>query len=379
MKELKLNKLFEKPISGEWGNEPNQNELGIEVIRTTNFSYDIRLKIGSEITYRVIEESKIESKKLNYGDIIIEKSGGSPTQPVGRVLFYDYTDSVPRICNNFTAILRPITGNNPKYLAYLLNFLYQQGAVLKHQNKTTGIINLKLNNYLKDISVIIPQLETQKNIVDVLDKAQGLIDARKEQIKLMDELIKSAFYEIFGNPVKNSKEFRQVPLGELCNLKAGKFIKAEDISDLNENNMYPCFGGNGLRGYVKEYTHDGYYPLIGRQGALCGNVQFAEGKFYATEHAIVTQPTVELDIIWLYIMLREMNLNRLATGAAQPGLNVSTLMPLEVIYPAISLQTEFANKFKEIEIQKAFMKKSLIDIENNYYGLMQKAFSGKLF
>lgn len=124
MKQIKLYKLFEKPISGEWGNEPNQDELGIEVIRTTNFSDDIRYKVNSEMTHRVIDDSKIESKRLVYGDIIIEKSGGSPKQPVGRVMFYDYLDSVPRLCNNFTAILRPVAGNEPKFLAYLLNFLY---------------------------------------------------------------------------------------------------------------------------------------------------------------------------------------------------------------------------------------------------------------
>ncbi|SYZ79835.1 restriction endonuclease subunit S [Trichococcus shcherbakoviae] len=264
---------------------------------------------------------------------------------------------------------------NNRYLAY---------AIIKRREQLKAIANAPVvpiinKTQFSAFEIPLPPLETQKKIVEVLNKAQRLIDARKEQIRLMDELIQSVFYEMFSDPVTNPNEIHQVPLGELCNLKAGKFIQAAQISDLYEDNMYPCYGGNGLRGYVKEYTHDGSYPLIGRQGALCGNVQFAKGKFYATEHAIVTQPTVELDTIWLYVMLREMNLNRLATGAAQPGLNVSTLVSLQVIYPSINSQVEFANKFKEIEIQKALLKKSLLEIENNYYGLMQKAFSGKLF
>ncbi|MGO1470235.1 MAG: restriction endonuclease subunit S [Tissierella sp.] len=170
-----------------------------------------------------------------------------------------------------------------------------------------------------------------------------------------------------------------MPLGELCKLKAGKFIKAAQISDYNKGNMYPCYGGNGLRGYVEEYTHNGSYPLIGRQGALCGNVQFAEDKFYATEHAIVTRPTLEIDVIWLYIMLREMNLNRLATGAAQPGLNVGNLVELQVMHPPLSLQVEFAKKFKEIENQKRAIEDSLKLLEDNYNSLMQRAFKGQLF
>ena len=143
--------------------------------------------------------------------------------------------------------------------------------------------------------------------------------------------------------------------------------------------MYPCYGGNGLRGYALTYTHEGNFPLIGRQGALCGNVKYAEGKFYATEHAIVTQPKVPLNTYWLFIMLREMNLNRLASGAAQPGLNVSTLVPLDVIYPSVELQNQFASFAQQVDKLKFEMQESLKELEDNFNSLMQRAFKGELF
>lgn len=162
-------------------------------------------------------------------------------------------------------------------------------------------------------------------------------------------MYKSKFIDMFGDPIINSKKLPIKPLGEICNMKAGKSIKAKDIYESFESGLYPCYGGNGVRGYVKTYTHEGNIPLIGRQGALCGNVQYAKDKFYATEHAVVTQPKIPMNTCWLYIMLREMNLNRLASGAAQPGLNVSTLTPMEVILPTIELQNQFADFVKQVD------------------------------
>ena len=97
-------------------------------------------------------------------------------------------------------------------------------------------------------------------------------------------------------------------------MKAGKFIQAVDISDNQDNEyFYPCYGGNGLRGYVKEYNQNGQYLLIGRQGALCGNVKRVNGKFYATEHAVVVDTGITANMDWLFHVLVHMNLNQYAT------------------------------------------------------------------
>ena len=152
-------------------------------------------------------------------------------------------------------------------------------------------------------------------------------------------------------------------LGEVCLLKAGKFVSANDISPEYNKGLYPCFGGNGIRGYVADYTHDGEFPLIGRQGALCGNVNLASGKFHATEHAVVVQPKIEMNVHWLYYALNVMNLGQYATGAAQPGLAVSKLETLSIEIPNISEQNKIAQTLYKVEQLVNFRKQQLAKLD----------------
>ena len=115
-------------------------------------------------------------------------------------------------------------------------------------------------------------------------------------------------------------------------MSAGKFKASAEIGDKSADKPFPCYGGNGIRGYVKNYSHEGFYHLIGRQGALCGNINIASGKFYATEHAVVVTLFQNTNFYWIYYLLCALNLNQYSTGAAQPGLSVekilNTIVPL---------------------------------------------------
>ena len=108
-------------------------------------------------------------------------------------------------------------------------------------------------------------------------------------------------------------------MGEVFTLQAGKNITAKEIKDTaTESHSYKCYGGNGIRGFVASYNREGDFPIIGRQGALCGNVNIAKGKFYATEHAVVVERYCDVDLIWAYYTLITLNLNQYATATAQP-------------------------------------------------------------
>ena len=102
-------------------------------------------------------------------------------------------------------------------------------------------------------------------------------------------------------------------------MQSGESITAEGIQESGE---YPVFGGNGLRGYTSAFTHDGHFVLVGRQGVLCGNINYGCGKFWASEHAVVASPVKQVETVWLGEMMRAMNLNQYSVAAAQPGLSV---------------------------------------------------------
>ena len=123
-------------------------------------------------------------------------------------------------------------------------------------------------------------------------------------------------------------------LGEVFTLQAGKNITAKDIKDTaTELHPYKCYGGNGVRGFVALYNREGNFPIIGRQGALCGNINIAKEKFYATEHAVVVERYCDVDLMWAYYMLTALNLNQYATATAQPGLSVTVINDVCISLP----------------------------------------------
>lgn len=122
--------------------------------------------------------------------------------------------------------------------------------------------------------------------------------------------------------------------------QSGYFI---DANEFDNDNDYPVFGGNGLRGYACKYNHNGEYILIGRQGALCGNVNFASGKFWATEHAVVVYSKKSINKKWYAYLLEIMNLNQYAISAAQPGLSVEKIRRLMLPYISNAEQAAIAN------------------------------------
>ena len=128
-------------------------------------------------------------------------------------------------------------------------------------------------------------------------------------------------------------------LKHLVSMRSGDAITAELIEEAGD---YPVFGGNGLRGYTTAFTHEGHFALIGRQGALCGNVNYASGRFWASEHAVVVSPKVPCAVFWLGELLRSMDLGQYSVSAAQPGLSVEAIGNLSIPVPPPPEQSAIA-------------------------------------
>ena len=176
-------------------------------------------------------------------------------------------------------------------------------------------------------------------------------------------------------------------IGEIFGLQAGKNITSANIyEEKSEQHPYQCFGGNGIRGFVATYNREGHFALIGRQGALCGNINLASGKFYATEHAVVVDHYSMTDVLWSAWFLKALNLNQYATATAQPGLAVANIVKVLIPLPPLAEQKRIVAKIEELlplvdRYEQAWSKLEQFNSrfpEDMKKSLLQQAIQGKL-
>ena len=175
-------------------------------------------------------------------------------------------------------------------------------------------------------------------------------------------------------------EWEYFSINDVCSeFKSGKNIKADLISS---NGNFPVYGGNGLRGYTSSYNHDGLYVLIGRQGALCGNVRSVFGKIYITEHAIAVAGNEKSDTNFLHYLFLKMNLGQYSDQSAQPGLAVNKLLKLKVLLPSISEQIKIAKLLSLLDERIAVQSRLIEKLQSLIGGIAQhcikEAISGSM-
>jgi type I restriction enzyme S subunit len=157
--------------------------------------------------------------------------------------------------------------------------------------------------------------------------------------------------------------------------RSGNGITSQQISEVGE---YPVYGGNGLRGYTDSFTHSGEYLLVGRQGALCGNIKLVNGRNYISEHAIAGKANGENSTKWLAYKLDYMNLNKLSESSAQPGLSVNKLLRLKLVVPSLPEQQKIASFLSSVDERIELLERKKEKLEAYKKGVMQQIFSQQI-
>ena len=234
---------------------------------------------------------------------------------------------------------------------------------------------------LVELKSTLPDKQEQEKISGVLTALDTLITLHQRKYEKLVNIKKSMLDKMFPQNGASMPEIRfkgftdpweQRKLGDLCvEFRSGEFISASDITETGE---YPVFGGNGLRGFTDRFNHDGEYTLIGRQGALCGNVNFAVGKSYFTEHAIAVRADKKNQTRFLYYLFSTMDLGQYSGQSAQPGLAVGNLVELKSTLPDKQEQEKISGVLTALDTLITLHQRKLEKLQNIKKACLEKMF-----
>jgi type I restriction enzyme, S subunit len=380
--------------------------IHVGVIRNTNFTKNGSLD-PSDIAFLDVESKQYATRKLQFGDIILEKSGGGPKQAVGRVAFFDRAEGEYSF-SNFTSVMRV---RNPKqidstYLHRLLYFYYLSGATESMQKHSTGIRNLQLKEY-KDLSIALPPLSEQKRIVAILDEAFEGIDRAvantEKNLANARELFESYLNNVFTRKGQGWVEKR---LGDtVCSVSTGPFGSVLHKSDYIKggtpvinpiniiDNLIIPIGTKTVSAEttkrLKNYALDAGDIVIGRRGEIgrCSVVQADQAGWLCGTGCFYIKPSNNINPYFLSNLIRcakyREELENVATGTTMKNLSNTSLKNLEIAFPSsVEDQKSFVSEFDGISAQsqrlESIYQRKLTALAELKQSLLQKAFSGEL-
>ena len=396
-KMAKLIEITGKALSGEWGKD-DETGNGVPVLRTTNFTNEGIIDYNSVVT-RTITKKNIGEKFLRKGDIIIEKSGGSDKFPVGRVVYFDGDDNT-YLFNNFTGLLRVKEPKMwyPRYVFYSLFANYKRGGTRMFENKTTGLHNLKTDDYVSRYEVTEIDMIEQVSVCDKLDKLYEIINERKQQLELLDELVKARFVEMFGDTGTNPLGWEEHRLDEFIDfLTSGSrgwaqyfvdnknelFLTIKNVKNNHitlENIQYINAPNNKEADRTKVKAGDLLISItadIGRTGVVDNNI--AECGAYINQHlSLVRLDKTKINPLYVSYFLETEGGRRQFESKNQngvkAGLNFDAIKSLKILVPPLVKQNIYLDFVHQIDKSKVAIKKSLDETQILFDSLMQKYF-----
>ena len=387
---FQLKSVLVKNDAGDWGGEPDKNAVG--VIRSTNFNNNGKLDL-SDIAYRTLTPKKFSEKKLCVSDILIERSGGSETQPVGRVGYI--TDDVAKTDYAFANFIQRISFDetvDAKFVYYCLQQMYEMGITAGMQSQTTGIRNLDWKQYIK-VHLPKPSLSEQTAIATLLSKVDEAIAAVQASIAATERLKKSLMQNLLTGRMKPDGTFRtpdefymdekfgKVPKGWKCD-RFKEFAVLQRGADLTDNEVvpgnYPVIKSNGVSIWHNQYFVEPPGVVTGRSGTI-GKAFYIEEKFWAHNTTLYVKDFKGNVPKYIYYLILSMDFSRYYAGTTVPTLNRNDIHKLRVAIPKSYDEQQQIVSLLDAMINKIQQKRhKMATLERLKKSLMQNLLTGRV-
>ena len=399
---VQLRSVLVKNDSGDWGSEPDNNAVGI--IRSTNFNNDGKLDLKN-IAYRTLSSRKLEEKRLFDTEILVERSGGSETQPVGRVGYI--TNEIAKDVFAFANFIQRISLNetvNSKFIYYCLQHLYEMGVTSGMQTQTTGIRNLDWKQYINTY-LPKPSLPEQTAIANILSKVDEAIESVKKSIDAAERLKKSLMQNLLTGKMKADGTFRteeefyddpkfgKVPvgwevkrLGNIFKIKAGGDLQENYYSPIHdEHYRYPIFSNTiesaGLYGYTSapKFFSKESLTIVGR-GVGVGHVEYRNGNYDAIIRLITLIPKQETNVDCRYVCYYiDQYVHFAIESTGVPQLTCPKVFSTKIVLPQdITEQNQISQKIYQIDNYINNKQSKITTLERLKKSLMQNLLTGKV-
>ena len=307
------------------------------------------------------------------GDILLAKNGTTGVAAmVDRDVVFDIYVSLAHI-----RVLEEVT---PEFMLYFINSPIAKKQFNKRL-KGSGVPNLHLEE-IREVEILLPPLSEQQRIVAILDEVFEAIAKAKanaeQNLKNAKELFESYLQKVFET---KGEGWEEKNFEDCFKLKSGDGLTSKNMS---ENGEYPVFGGNGIAGLHNNFNLSGSNIIIGRVGALCGNVRHITENIWLTDNAFkVVGLKFDYDHSFLTYLLNYKNLRSFARQAAQPVISNSSLKNVALEFPkSLKEQQNIAQKLDVLLLEtkklEAIYKQKINDLEELKKSVLQKAFAGEL-
>ena len=270
---------------------------------------------------------------------------------------------------------------DPDYLLCAMKSPLVRNKLLRFVNRAVNQASISGTN-LKTVEIPLPHkngkpdLDEQKRIAAILDKADGIRRKRQQALRLTDDFLRSVFLDMFGDPVTNPKNLPKIALGDLLKVKSGSGLTAKNMA---HNGTFPVYGGNGINGYHDKFLFEKRMITLGRVGAYCGAVHYTEPFSWITDNALyVEHMKCPMNAVFLVDSLRFANLNQYAGQVGQPLISGNRIYPVKILNPSIAQQDKYSEIVEKWQGNKEQNRSSSKHNENLFASLQQRAFRGEL-